>query len=152
MSNQADEQERAVDICVVPLADYKECRQDRWDLLRVFSERQKKVILRFVNWIWFDCREKLLELAITVGTVIIDRLWYFLWYKFAPQLFLVGIKSQKCVGKSVSFRTYDLRAVRRKVDKLTAELGKAKVSSLSNDKLIVWSFSEFLYLWVFVSL
>ena len=25
------------------------------------------------------------------------------------------------------FRTYDLRAVRRKVDKLTAELGKAKV-------------------------
>ena len=30
-----------------------------------------------------------------------------------------------------------MRAVRRKVDKLTAELGKAKVSSLSNDKLIV---------------
>ena len=29
MSNQADEQERAVDICVVPLADYKECRQER---------------------------------------------------------------------------------------------------------------------------
>ena len=33
-----------------------------------------------------------------------------------------------------------MRAVRRKVDKLTAELGKAKVSSLrslSNDKLIM---------------
>ena len=28
---------------------------------------------------------------------------------------------------SSSIRTYDLRAVRRKVDKLTAELGKAKV-------------------------
>ena len=29
MSIQADEQEKAVDICVVPLADYKECRQER---------------------------------------------------------------------------------------------------------------------------
>ena len=39
-------------------------------------------------------------------------------------------------------RTYDLRAVRRKVDKLTAELGKAKVK-ISKASLNLWIDSNF---------
>ena len=39
-------------------------------------------------------------------------------------------------------RTYDLRAVRRKVDKLTAELGKAKVK-ISKASLNLWTESSF---------